>query len=146
MSPAAHVASIGYATAIGASGSARIDYLRRDLGVTTVDELQFDARYRLFDRFEAGASYTHTRNVGDDLRDIGSAWIGATLPVGSHEVGATLLEHHLYGDQWTTDLALRYAIPFSRLGLTLAADAIDLFDVYAPEEGRTVRVWARIRV
>jgi len=143
--PAAHVATIGYATAIGASGSTRIDYIRRDLGTTTLDQLQLDARYRLFDRFEAGASYTYSRNVGTDLRNIGSAWIGATLPVGSHEVGATILEHHLYGDQWTTDLALRYAIPFSRLGLTLAADATDLFDVYTLE-GRTVRLWARLRV
>src|SRR6185295_19869827 len=107
--PVSRVASLGYATAIGNSGSARIDYLRRVDSDHSFDQLELDTRYRLFDRFEAGASYSHSDYFYSTYRHRGTAWLGATFPLGSHELGATLLEHgeSIFG--WTTDLALRYA-------------------------------------
>ena len=143
--PVTRDASVGYATAIGNSGSARIDYLRRASGSDRFDQIELDTRYRLFDRFEAGASYTHLTASPFSTRDSGDAWIGAQLPVGSHELGATVIEHYLFQRLWTTDLAVRYAIPFSRFGLTLAAEATDLFEE-VPFPGRGVRLWARLRV
>ncbi|HEX6084450.1 MAG TPA: TonB-dependent receptor, partial [Thermoanaerobaculia bacterium] len=88
-----HIATLGYAMAIGNSGSARIDYLRRGASFASGESsLQLDTRYRLFDRFEAGATYTYARN-GDSSQHA-NAWIGAQLPVGAHEFGVTLLQRY----------------------------------------------------
>lgn len=147
---ALRVSSLGYATAIGNSGSARADVMRSESGDFRQNELQLDARYRLFDRFEAGATYTlanRSRSSAILPEQVANVWLGAELPVGDHEFGVTLLQH--YVDVFDrsivpTDLALRYAIPFSRLGLLLAADATNVFDDRnAP---RAVRLWVRLGV
>jgi hypothetical protein len=131
------IATLGYAAAIGSSGTARVDVIRRD----DSDSLQLDTRYRLFDRFEAGATYTYTRD-GDSSQQA-NAWIGAQLPLGTHEFGVTLLQR--YSDLAApTDVALRYAVPFSRLGLMFAVDAANVFG--DDDAARTVRFWTRVRL
>ncbi|MFP5245304.1 MAG: hypothetical protein ACLGH0_01325, partial [Thermoanaerobaculia bacterium] len=144
--PSVRAASIGYVGALGATGSARVDFIRRDFGDQTLEQMQVEARYRLFENFDAGVTYTRTG--GGDFpffpKNIGHAWFGARFAVGSHEFGVTLLEHYGlpgFRDQWTTDVGLRYGIPFSRFRLTLAADSERLF-----EDARTFRFWARLRV
>ena len=146
------IATLGYAAAIGSSGTARVDVLHRyDSYGTADDSLQLDTRYRLFDRFEAGATYTYTRN-GDSFQNA-NAWIGAQLPIGTHEIGVTLLQRYydVYnpgfdgsGTAVPTDVALRYAVPFSRVGLMFAIDAANVFGDDALR--RTVRFWTRLRV
>ena len=88
----------------------------------------------------------------------GNAWIGAQLPIGAHEFGVTLLQRYLqfYNPATTpssstdsatpTDLALRYAIPFSRIGVMFAVDAANVFASGAPFVPRTVRLWTRVRL
>ena len=144
------VSSLGYATAIGNSGSARADLMRRESGTFRQNELQLDARYRLFDRFEAGATYTLANRSGSHAvqpEQVANVWLGAELPAGNHEFGVTLLQHYIDVFDRSivpTDLALRYAIPFSRFGLLLAADATNVFDDRnAP---RAVRLWVRLEV
>ncbi len=142
------VSSLGYATAIGTSGSARADGIRRESGNFWQNELQLDARYRLFDRFEAGATYTLANRSGSFAvlpEQVANVWLGAELPLGNHEFGVTLLQHYIDVFGLTivpTDLALRYAIPFSRLGLLLAADATNVFDDH--DAARGVRLWVRL--
>ena len=119
-----------------------------------MNELQLDARYRMFDRFEAGGTYTYIDQRDDEpqpfFRDHDAhVWVGAEFPIGahSHEFGATLLQNYVesfYGTASTTDVALRYTIPFSRLGLTLAADVLNLFDGGALP--RDYRFWIRARL
>ncbi|MGZ5440254.1 MAG: carboxypeptidase regulatory-like domain-containing protein [Thermoanaerobaculia bacterium] len=144
------VSSLGYATAIGTSGSARADVIRRESGNFWQNELQLDARYRLFDRFEAGATYTLANRSGSFAvlpEQVANVWLGAELPVGNHEFGVTLLQHYIDGFGLAivpTDLALRYAIPFSRLGLIIAADATNVFDDH--DAARAVRLWVRVGV
>jgi len=149
------VSSIGYATAIGNSGSARADVIRRTSGDFWQNELQLDARYRLFDRFEAGATYTLANRSRRDFipssspDHVANLWFGAELPVGRHEFGVTLLQRYMNFDFFgfstaPTDLSLRYAIPFSRLGLLMAADATNVFD--DDNVPRAVRLWFRVRV
>jgi carboxypeptidase family protein len=140
-------AAVGYASAIGASGLARVDAIRRDFGAFTVNTLQLDASYRLFDRFEAGANYAWS-DLGEKSGDaipsrIANGWISAELPIGTHTFGATLLQRHISGGahEWPTDLGLRYSIPFSGIGLTVAADGTD---VLASERG--LRIWIRARL
>ncbi|HYO78282.1 MAG TPA: hypothetical protein VE010_17615, partial [Thermoanaerobaculia bacterium] len=131
------VASAGFLTAIGQTGTARIDFLRRDGN----NEVQFDARYSLFGRLHTGGSYTHSDAL---FGDYGSAWLGAQFPLGEHEAGATVVERYEL-EAWATDLAMRYAIPFPRFRLTLAADVTNVF---ASEEvdRRAVRLWVRARL
>lgn len=149
---AIRVASIGYATAIGSAGSARIDVLRssdrfdrRELSV------QLDARYRLFDRFELGGTYTHT-DVDIPLPEhLANAWIGAQFPLGTHEIGATIVQRYvdyLGETSAPTDLAIRYMLPVSRFALTLAADVTNLFsdDYHLMASPRAARFWVRLRM
>ncbi|HEX7809173.1 MAG TPA: carboxypeptidase-like regulatory domain-containing protein [Thermoanaerobaculia bacterium] len=131
------VSTIGFATAIGTSGSARIDAIRRE----STDELRLAAQYRLFDRFEAGGTYSYADFA---TRHLATAWIGAQFPLGDHELGVTLLEQlaHRHGTAASTSLAVRYAIPFDRVRLTLASDLTNALndDANAPRE---LRFWIR---
>jgi len=153
-------ASLGFAAAIGSSGTARIDVLRRanSFGRTT-HSLQLDTRYRLFDRFEAGATYTYSRFTDSDSiityepPHSGNAWIGAQLPLGPGEFGATVLQRYIeyrsYEQRQSvlpTDFALRYAFPISRVGLTIAADVVNAFGSKEYIVPRTVRLWTRLRL
>lgn len=133
------VSALGFITAVGTGGSARIDAIRRHGSGMTTDLLQFESRYRLFDRFEFGAVYSREDTEGDAF-NVGRIWTGGQFAIGSHELGLTLAESHAYGD-WGTDVAVRYLVPISRVALTLATDAFDLFG-----DRRSVRVWARVRL
>ena len=156
------VATLGYAAAIGRSGSVRADAFRKwGTGIAT-NSLQLDTRYRLFDRFEAGATYTYDRieddgGFGGTLPDhTANGWISAELPVGEHELGVTILQRYLsvtnppFIDEriFPTDLALRYAIPFGRVGVLAAADVVNVFG--SGHAGATIpralRFWLRVRV
>ena len=60
----------------------------------------------------------------------------------------TLLKHYYEIDERNhapTDLALRYSIPFSRVGVMFAGDATNVFDedVVTPREWR---LWVRLRM
>lgn len=151
------IATLGYAAAIGSSGSARIDVVHREQSEQTVNEVQLDARYRLFDRFEAGADYSSIKSVGRDAVDhIAAGWISAQVPIAGHELGATILQRYAdvldaFGGRhyvWPVDLALRYTIPFSRVGLTLATDLTNAFDAGQSfvTDPRAIRVWIRARL
>lgn len=148
--------SLGFATAIGNSGAARADAIRYEIANFWMHQLQLDARYRLFDRFEAGATYLlEKRQEFDDFEPIhaehtANVWLGAEVPVGSHEFGVTLLQRYAdftNGTQAPTDLALRYAIPFSRFDLLIAADTTNVFAqgdrAFVP---RALRLWLRVRI
>ena len=136
--PNLRLASLGYAMTLGATGHARIDLFRRDSGAEEIYEAQVESRYRLFDRFEAGGNYAYAR---DHIRpdQVARAWIGAELPIGRHELGVTLLER--VESSAHSDVALRYSIPFTRVGFTAAADLLDVF-----RSQRTARFWLRVRV
>lgn len=144
------IATLGFASLIGNSGSARIDVLHRDSAFVEANEVQLETRYRLFDRFEAGATYAYRDHPGggtiaiDTARSEGNAWIGAELPIGEQEIGVTILQR--YSDdirrELPTDIALRYSLPFLR-GLVFAVDATNI-----GAEGdiaRTFRAWIRVR-
>jgi hypothetical protein len=146
--------SLGYATAIGNSGSARADVIRRESGAFWQNELQLDARYRLFDRFEAGATYNLLNRYrspfpeGLVVEQAARVWLGAELPAGPHEVGVTVVQHFVEvsgRSLYPTDVALRYAIPLSRVGLLVAADATNVF-LAGDSSVRAVRLWLRLRV
>lgn len=153
--PVLRVSSLGYTSSLESSGAARIDLLHYE-GARTMDQVQLDARYRLFDRFIAGASYVYTRDRPRQFElaapeHLASVVIGLQLPVGGHELAATALERY-DSVTWTTDFGVRYEIPFRRVSFTLAGDATNLFDAqntaddfFGPTEHRGVRVWARIR-
>jgi hypothetical protein len=142
------IAALGYAMAVGNSGSARVDVLRRDEGFGHfTHSLQLDGRYRLFNRFEAGATGSVTRG---EFTTGGTAnvWLGASLPVGGHELGVMLFErtsndYDRVPDEWhaQTDVALRYVMNFSRVVATIAADGADVFKQGFP---RRNRVWIRL--
>lgn len=147
---AQRIAALGFASVIGSSGSARIDVLHRDSEFVDANEVQLETRYRLFDRFEAGATYSYrdhpyAANITIDVaRSEGNAWIGAELPIGNHELGVTVLQRYYdaLSRQMPTDVALRYTLPFLR-GLVVAVDATNV-----SAEGqivRTFRAWVRIR-
>jgi hypothetical protein len=139
------VATLGFASAIGVSGFARADILHVDsYGDLEYDQLQLDSRYRLFDRFEVGATWLHTESDLPYLTDnIANAWAGAQLPLFGHEFGATLLERYVAG-RGSTDVAVQYMLPVARFGLTLAAEGTDLFDQFG--DGSGFRFWARVRM
>lgn len=147
------VTSIGYVAALGQSGTARIDLQRRnDDDRARVDSVSIDARYRLFDRFEVGGNYHHARERSDFLSplpfdDVANAWFGMQIPVGGHELSATVLQHyaaHASASHSPTDFALRYNFPIGRLGLTLAGDVTNAFSTDDPAIPRRTRVWARL--
>jgi hypothetical protein len=141
--------TLGYATALGASGSARIDYIRRRYAATDLDGIHAEARYRLFERFHAGGSYSWSDDelVGRANQQHGSGWVGAQFPIGSHELGVTVLERYTFG-HWSTDAAIRYAVPFSRFGITIGVDAVNAFgqEPASTPTPRSWRFWARLRV
>jgi hypothetical protein len=158
------IAALGYAIALGTSGTARADLIRRGASfATAATSLQLDGRYRLFDRFELGGTYTYTRFDDDDLFPVepnhqASAWAGVQLPARSHEFGVTVLQRLVQFQGYNpgsgtfseivtpTDVALRYAIPLSRLGLTFAADVTNAFGMDDNAVPRTVRFWTRVRL
>jgi hypothetical protein len=128
----------GFASAIGSTGTGRLDYLRRE----HENELQFDVRYSLFGRLQTGGGYSYNDSAAFAHR--GHAWVGAELPLGEHEIGATLLERY-ERDAWASDLAFRYTLPFPRFRLTLAADVTNAFQAEAAAP-RAWRVWLRARL
>jgi len=141
--PVLRVAGIGYTSSLESQGTARIDLFHYE-GAREMDQVQTDVRYRLFDRFEAGGSYVYTRTDDAGLFDLeipehlASVRIGLQLPVAGHELAAMAFERYDSVD-WTTDLGIRYEIPFRRVALTLAADATHVFDA------AEFRLWARVR-
>jgi hypothetical protein len=151
------ILTLGYASAIGNSGAVRVDGVRRENGAFWQNELQLDARYRLFDRFEAGATYTLMNRFHSGFQEplypeqIANVWLGAEVPVGAHEFGVTLLQRASESGTRTTyptDVALRYAIPFSRFGLLIAADGTNVFvqgDTLFTSP-RALRFWLRVRL
>lgn len=141
--PVLRIASIGYTSSLESSGTARLDLFHYE-GARAMDQVQADARYRIFDRFEAGGSYVYTRTdepdpFGHEVPEhLVSARTGVQLPVAGHEFAAMVLER--YDSQtWTTDFGVRYEIPIRRVALTLAGDATNVFDA------AEFRVWARVR-
>ncbi|HUR80998.1 MAG TPA: carboxypeptidase-like regulatory domain-containing protein [Thermoanaerobaculia bacterium] len=162
--PVQRVASVGFASTIGNTGTARIDLLRRtDAYDRTMHSLQLDTRYRLFDRFEAGATYTYSRFSDSNLFVLyepahsGNAWISAQLPLGPGEFGATMLQRYIQFRTFEisglesrsvlpTDFALRYSFPISRVGVTFATDVVNAFGSKSYIVPRTVRVWTRVRL
>lgn len=141
------VGSFGYVAALGQSGIARIDVQRREHDTRTVDSAQFDARYRLFDRFEFGGNYTHTDVDTNAIslafpEHLANAWVSAQFPVGNHEFEATVLQRYSAdrgANESPTDLALRYTVPVRRVALTLAGDVAGAFG-----DARRTRVWLRV--
>lgn len=153
--PEQRVMSLGFASALASGGSARADFIRRESGAFWQHDLQLDARYRLFDRFEAGGTYTLTNRAtppfpGPFTKQVAIAWAGVELPVGPHEIGVTLQQ--IYADYTVrtaapTNLAVRYAIPFSRANLLLAVDGSNIFLQGDPNFAlRDYRFWLRLRI
>jgi hypothetical protein len=132
------VTGIGYTSSLESQGTARIDLFRYG-GARAMDQIQADARYRLFDRFEAGGSYVYSRT--DDLEvpeHLVSARVGVQVPFAGHELAAMVLERY-DSTRWTTDIGVRYAVPYRRVAFTIAADATNV------TEDAELRLWARIR-
>jgi hypothetical protein len=144
-SPVLRIATLGYTSSLESSGAARIDIFHSE-GAQNMDQVQADARYRMFDRFEAGGSYTYSRGEDAQREHLGSARIGLQVPVGGHELAATILQR-FDSEVWTTDFAVRYELPVRRVGLTLAADAMNLFDAESfLNRPRGLRFWVRARI
>jgi hypothetical protein len=148
----ARIATLGYAAALGRGGTIRADVFHRDVDAESSNALQVDGRYRMFDRFEAGATYNYDDR---DSSQMANAWLSAEVPLGEHEIGVTVLQR--YFDAYNaprpartvspTDVAVRYAIPFSRVRLTLAADVVNVFEQGDEAEffiPREVRFWVRL--
>jgi Carboxypeptidase regulatory-like domain len=135
--PVMRIATIGYTSSLESTGAARVDVLHYE-GALEMDQIQLDARYRMFDRFEAGGSYVYTRGSEGFPEHAGTALVGLQLPIGGREFAIMALERY-DSRTWRTDAGVRYEIPFRRVALTLAADANDL------AEAAEYRLWARIR-
>lgn len=146
------ISSFGFATSLGKSGTARIDWLHSD--ARSSDEWRLSANYRLFDRFEAGGTFSNGHveypfeYFGPNPRSL-TAWVGLELPIGEQEIGATVLERVIDYRSYTahyTDLALRYALAMNEYRLTFAADLRNAFDhrgdLFIGE--REARLWVRI--
>ncbi|HEX7706924.1 MAG TPA: TonB-dependent receptor [Thermoanaerobaculia bacterium] len=124
--------SLGFASAIGMSGTARVDIIRRSVSGVIRNGVEGEARYRMFDRFEAGGNYTwFDRDSSTELRHKSNLWLGAAFPFRDRdELGVTLL--YRFRDEQlrshVADLGLRYALPVRRMRLTVAADVLDLMD------------------
>ncbi len=155
--PILRVASIGYTSSLESSGAARVDLFHYE-GARTMDQLQLDARYRLFDRFEAGASYIYSRDEASLFEipvpeHLASIHVGLQLPIAGHELAVTALERY-DSETWTTDVGVRFAIPFRRIALTLAGDATNVFDatnrlgtaLEPLSNPKTLRFWMRARL
>lgn len=127
------ITTLGFATAIGTTGIARIDAIRRE---HEDDELRLAANYRLFDRFEAGATLSHT-----DDDDLGAAWLGAGFPIGDHELGVTLLERYAT-ETFVTDFAARLTVA-TRVSLRIGVDLTNALDAKFAPERRAARLWIR---
>jgi hypothetical protein len=143
------VATLGYTSSLESSGAARIDFFHFE-GARRMDQVQADARYRMFDRFEAGGSYTYSRGIDAPRAHLGSARIGVQIPFAGHELAAMLLQRY-DSVSWTTDFGVRYDFPVRRLALTVAADATDVFDdreepILTPSQTRAFRFWLRARL
>ena len=132
------VAGIGYTSSLESQGTARIDVFRTE-GARVMDQVQADAHYRLFDRFEAGGSYLYTRSDDASLPEhLASARVGVQIPFAGHELAAMALERY-DTERWTTDFGVRYFVPFRRVALTFAGDATNVF------RDAEFRLWLRIR-
>ncbi|HEX8408303.1 MAG TPA: TonB-dependent receptor, partial [Thermoanaerobaculia bacterium] len=155
------VAAIGYAYAFAANGHARADLVRREGEAFEVYEAQLEGRYRLFDRFETGGSYTYLDHSFFDRSHHATGWAGLELPFGEHELGLTVLQRLISGEfagpvpggspqsdtLAPTDFALRYSLPISRTHVTLAADWTNVLAVNtSPAESRALRFWVRLRL
>ena len=143
--PVLRVTTLGYTSSLESSGAARIDVFHFE-GARDVDQIQADARYRMFDRFEAGGSYVYSR--GDDAlaAHAGHARIGVQVPFAGHELSAMVLERYDF-ERWTTDFGARYDVPVRRVALTLAADATNVFDAEdVVSQPRGFRFWVRARL
>jgi hypothetical protein len=152
------VAALGYAMAIGNSGTARADFLRRTSGAFWSHELQLDARYQLFDRLFTGVGYTGVNRYDSGAPSLlqpehdAHVWVGADLPAGSHEIGVTLLQHYTEAGERTllpTDVALRYSLPLSRVRAVVAADATNVLGRDRDTtlgRARAMRFWIRLRL
>lgn len=144
------VAAIGYAYAFAANGHARVDLLRREVEGIDIHEAQLEGRYRLFDRFEAGGSYTYLDHGFFGNRHHATGWFALELPFGEQELGITVLQRVISLESETlapTDFALRYTLPISRTHLTLGADWTNALAVsVGTAESRALRFWVRIRL
>ncbi|HEX2120492.1 MAG TPA: TonB-dependent receptor [Thermoanaerobaculia bacterium] len=154
----AEEATLSFASAIGSSGVVRIDAVHREYDRNHVNSLQADAYYRLFDRFRIGGNYTYANmNTAIFPDHTINAWFSAELPLGSHTIGATIVQRYERGfrrvnfvrrDEYaTTDVALRYTFPIRRVATTIAADGQNLFDGGNDfEDARRFRLWVRARL
>jgi len=146
--------TIGYAAALGSSGSFRADVIRAESNAIERVSLQLDGSYRLFDRLETGANYTAA--LRDELnprpRHTANGWITVDIPLGERVLGVTFLQRYQSrfresGESTaSTDLALRYRTPLGRTMLTLAADVTNVFndsDMFR-HLPRALRLWARV--
>jgi len=146
------VTAIGYAYAFAANGYARIDLVHRDVGSSEIYEAQLEGRYRLFDRFEAGGSYSYLDHNFFGGTHHATGWFGLELPFGRHELGITVLQRFVNDRSEAetlapTDLALRYSRPISRTHVTVAADWTNVLAVSAVNaESRALRFWVRLRL
>lgn len=151
---AARIAALGFATAIGRSGAARVDAIRRETRTDDHLELRAEAAYRLFDRFEAGGRYSYADGnataIGGSRAHAATAWAGAELAVGDHLAGISVVQR-VNGDAnetiTRTDVALRYLLPTSRAAVTVGSDVTNLFGAAPARAGspRAVRFWIRLR-
>jgi hypothetical protein len=140
----------GFITAIGTTGFARADYVRRERRGGTDDQLQFELRYSLFGRIQTGVNYGNEDvpfavPVDRARQHRGNVWLGGQVPIGEHELGLTLLER--YENDWLTDVACRYRLPVRSALLTLGADVTNAFAQarhFGAFEPRAWRFWARI--
>jgi len=136
--PVLRIATLGYTSSLESTGAARVDFLHYD-GALEMDQAQLDARYRMFDRLEAGGSYVYTRGDRRQFPEhLLTARVGVQVPLAGHEFAATVLERYEF-DTWRTDVGVRYEVPYRRVALTVAADAEDVL------EESEYRIWARIR-
>jgi hypothetical protein len=155
--------TLGYVMALGSTGSARVDAIRREYANhLTTNSLQLDTAYRLFDRFEAGLNYTYTDTARDASvfplvsPNVANAWFTADLPLGEHALAATIAYRYattpfpLFSGtsaQHSFDLALRYTLPVLRVAVTFAADAQNVFDQgNGAQMPRVMRGWIRVRL
>jgi hypothetical protein len=134
------VATAGIATAVGQTGTIRLDYLHK----RERDEIHLDGRYSLFGRLFTGGSVTLAEHD-----DRAAAWIAAEFAVGEHLLGATVVERYVERSReraWGTDLALRYTLPLAHTrGVTLGGDILNAF-ASSDADLRTWRLWARLRL
>lgn len=150
-------AIVGYAAAIGASGTFRVDAAHRRIenhggrGYSS-DVLHVESSYRLFEQFVAGGVYEYVNQADNAYppaaRHVANAWLSAELPLANHTLGVTLLERFTAerGDRYDTDLALRYTIPVRTIALTTAVDVVNALNSSEWAGGRTFRAWVRVRL